>query len=258
MGHSLLSPEGLEVAQGIMGVCPQFDVLWDELTGQEHMYIYGCIKGLPSTEVGVHGTVLHQHACCRHARLHAWQHGSHAALCCVAVLLQQSKVADKGASLLEQVQLMSAANKRSQSYSGGMKRRLSVALALLGDPQLVFLDEPSTGVRARVHGMAWHGMAWHGMAWHGMAWHGMAWHGMAWHGMAWRGMAWHGMAWCGLHLAWRLLPASHVQAHWRAAATLNCAIAAVCVVLLRQAWTPSAAVRCGTPSTQPSSGQRSC
>jgi len=51
MGHSLLAADGLEVAQGVMGVCPQFDVLWDELTGQEHMYIYGCIKGLPSTEV---------------------------------------------------------------------------------------------------------------------------------------------------------------------------------------------------------------
>lgn len=51
MGHSLLAADGLEVAQGVMGVCPQFDVLWDELTGQEHMYIYGCIKGLPSSEV---------------------------------------------------------------------------------------------------------------------------------------------------------------------------------------------------------------
>ncbi len=51
LGHSLLAAEGLEVAQGVMGVCPQFDVLWDELTGQEHMYIYGCIKGLPSVEV---------------------------------------------------------------------------------------------------------------------------------------------------------------------------------------------------------------
>lgn len=56
------------------------------------------------------------------------------------------QVADKGASLLEQVQLTPAAKKRSASYSGGMKRRLSVALALLGNPQLVFLDEPSTGV----------------------------------------------------------------------------------------------------------------
>jgi ABC-type multidrug transport system ATPase subunit len=51
MGHSLLAADGLEVAQGVMGVCPQFDVLWDELTGKEHMYIYGCIKGLPSSEV---------------------------------------------------------------------------------------------------------------------------------------------------------------------------------------------------------------
>lgn len=50
MGHSLLAPGGLEVAQAVMGVCPQFDVLWDELSGREHMYIYGCIKGLGSRE----------------------------------------------------------------------------------------------------------------------------------------------------------------------------------------------------------------
>jgi ABC-type multidrug transport system ATPase subunit len=55
------------------------------------------------------------------------------------------QVTTKGADLLEQVQLTAAAKKRSGSYSGGMKRRLSVALALLGGPQLVFLDEPSTG-----------------------------------------------------------------------------------------------------------------
>ncbi len=58
---------------------------------------------------------------------------------------QTWQVVEKGADLLEQVQLTPAAAKRSGSYSGGMKRRLSVALALLGGPQLVFLDEPSTG-----------------------------------------------------------------------------------------------------------------
>eukprot|EP00882_Tetradesmus_deserticola_P025625 GHRQ01028162.1.p1 GENE.GHRQ01028162.1~~GHRQ01028162.1.p1 ORF type:complete len:441 (+),score=170.76 GHRQ01028162.1:350-1672(+) len=105
MGHSLLAPGGLEIAQAVMGVCPQFDVLWDELSGREHMYIYGCIKGLPAKEV-----------------------------------------TDQGSKLLEQVQLTPAAGKRSSSYSGGMKRRLSVALALLGSPQLVILDEPSTGM----------------------------------------------------------------------------------------------------------------
>jgi hypothetical protein len=35
-----------------MGVCPQFDVLWDELSGREHLTIYGHIKGLKFSEVG--------------------------------------------------------------------------------------------------------------------------------------------------------------------------------------------------------------
>lgn len=45
-----------------------------------------------------------------------------------------------------QVRLTYAANQRAGSFSGGMKRRLSVALALLGDPGMVFLDEPTTGM----------------------------------------------------------------------------------------------------------------
>ena len=34
-----------------MGVCPQFDVLWGELSGEEHLLIYGRIKGLPAAGV---------------------------------------------------------------------------------------------------------------------------------------------------------------------------------------------------------------
>jgi ABC-type multidrug transport system ATPase subunit len=45
-------------------------------------------------------------------------------------------------NLLSQVKLSEAAHIRAGSYSGGMKRRLSVAIALIGDPKLVFLDEP--------------------------------------------------------------------------------------------------------------------
>jgi len=40
------------------------------------------------------------------------------------------------------VKLTDAAKVRAGSYSGGMKRRLSVAIALIGDPKLVILDEP--------------------------------------------------------------------------------------------------------------------
>lgn len=45
-----------------------------------------------------------------------------------------------------QVNLTYASQQRAGSFSGGMKRRLSVAVALLGDPKLVFLDEPTTGM----------------------------------------------------------------------------------------------------------------
>lgn len=48
----------------------------------------------------------------------------------VAQLLSQSKITKVSAKM------------RSCSYSGGMKRRLSVAIALIGDPKLVILDEP--------------------------------------------------------------------------------------------------------------------
>ncbi|KAK1311874.1 ABC transporter A family member 2 [Acorus calamus] len=50
------------------------------------------------------------------------------------------------AKSLAEVKLTEAAKMRAGSYSGGMKRRLSVAIALIGDPKLVFLDEPTTGM----------------------------------------------------------------------------------------------------------------
>uniref|UniRef100_A0A8R7RD17 ABC transporter domain-containing protein n=1 Tax=Triticum urartu TaxID=4572 RepID=A0A8R7RD17_TRIUA len=104
-GHSVRSSAGMSNIRRMIGVCPQFDILWDALTAKEHMELFASIKGLPSSTI--------------------------------------KSVAEQS---LAQVKLSQAANVRAGSYSGGMKRRLSVAIALIGDPKLVFLDEPTTGM----------------------------------------------------------------------------------------------------------------
>jgi len=52
----------------------------------------------------------------------------------------------RGAELLERVGLVAAGDKRVGAYSGGMRRRLDLALALVHEPQVLFLDEPTTGL----------------------------------------------------------------------------------------------------------------
>lgn len=104
-GESLVATGGIDRIRASMGVCPQFDILWKELTGMEHMKIYGRLKGLDTNEVHT-----------------------------------------QAAQLLESVKLTDAAHTRTGAYSGGMRRRLSVAISLLGDPLVVYLDEPTTGM----------------------------------------------------------------------------------------------------------------
>ena len=48
--------------------------------------------------------------------------------------------------MLERFGLTDAADRRVAAYSGGMRRRLDIAMSLIGDPQLIFLDEPTTGL----------------------------------------------------------------------------------------------------------------
>jgi hypothetical protein len=50
-GESLRGEGGLDRVRSLMGVCPQFDVLWGELSGREHLIIYGHIKGLKPSKV---------------------------------------------------------------------------------------------------------------------------------------------------------------------------------------------------------------
>jgi len=59
------------------------------------------------------------------------------------------------AELLERFDLLDAARKPVASYSGGMKRRLDLAMTLLGDPRLIFLDEPTTGLDPRSRRTMW-------------------------------------------------------------------------------------------------------
>ncbi len=57
--------------------------------------------------------------------------------------------------LLEHFELTDAARRPVSTYSGGMKRRLDLAMTLLGDPQLIFLDEPTTGLDPRSRRGMW-------------------------------------------------------------------------------------------------------
>ena len=56
--------------------------------------------------------------------------------------------------LLQRFDLLDAADKRASAYSGGMRRRLDIAMSMVGEPRIVFLDEPTTGLDPRSrHGM---------------------------------------------------------------------------------------------------------
>jgi len=83
-----------------IGICPQHDILWDDLTVGEHLLFYARLKGVPSSQ-------------------------------------KRAKVIES----LERVRLVPFENRLTRGLSGGEKRRLSIAIALVGDPAVVFLDE---------------------------------------------------------------------------------------------------------------------
>ncbi|TDW94707.1 ABC-2 type transport system ATP-binding protein [Kribbella pratensis] len=57
--------------------------------------------------------------------------------------------------LLERFDLAEAADKAAATYSGGMRRKLDLAMTLVGDPQIIFLDEPTTGLDPRSRRTMW-------------------------------------------------------------------------------------------------------
>ncbi len=61
----------------------------------------------------------------------------------------------RAAELLDQFDLADAAAKTAATYSGGMRRRLDLAMTLVGNPRLIFLDEPTTGLDPRSRRTMW-------------------------------------------------------------------------------------------------------
>ncbi|WP_407319867.1 ATP-binding cassette domain-containing protein [Isoptericola halotolerans] len=60
--------------------------------------------------------------------------------------------------LLARFSLTDAADRRAGTYSGGMRRRLDIAMSLIGDPPIVFLDEPTTGLDPQARIDVWQGV----------------------------------------------------------------------------------------------------
>ena len=129
VAHS--APPDMEAIHGLIGACPQHDRLWPELTGREHLAFYGRLKGLAGARaMRVRAAeVLHVQSLVPQI-LH---------LCAAGPEL--AAAVDEG---LRSVSLTHVADQRSGRYSGGMRRRLSVAISFVGDPVAVYLDEPST------------------------------------------------------------------------------------------------------------------
>jgi len=63
--------------------------------------------------------------------------------------VSKAQARERAAELLERFDLVDAADRQAKTYSGGMQRRLDLAGSLVGDPQVLFLDEPTTGLDPR-------------------------------------------------------------------------------------------------------------
>ncbi|KAL2917059.1 hypothetical protein HK105_203491 [Polyrhizophydium stewartii] len=120
-------PITLPVWRQSLGVCPQFDVLFGPLTVRETLRLFMGIKG--ATVEG---------------RVGGAQPSSRSSL--------DNDYIDAVAS---DVELHSKLDAHVKTLSGGMKRKLSVAIALLGSPRIILLDEPTTGMDVAAQQRIW-------------------------------------------------------------------------------------------------------
>ena len=69
--------------------------------------------------------------------------------------LSSDKVKKRAQQLLEEFSLVDVADRLAKTYSGGMRKRLDVALSLIGEPEILFLDEPTTGLDPQSRNELW-------------------------------------------------------------------------------------------------------
>ncbi|HZC04639.1 MAG TPA: ATP-binding cassette domain-containing protein [Ktedonobacterales bacterium] len=69
--------------------------------------------------------------------------------------LSRAEGRKRASELLERFDLAGAGKQRPTTYSGGMRRRLDLAMTLIGEPRLIFLDEPTTGLDPRSRHTMW-------------------------------------------------------------------------------------------------------
>lgn len=76
----------------------------------------------------------------------------------VARLRHQANPKDLAAGLLDRFALSEAADRKATTYSGGMRRRLDIAMGLIGNPPVLFLDEPTTRLDPEGRREVWQGI----------------------------------------------------------------------------------------------------
>ncbi|WP_324383494.1 ATP-binding cassette domain-containing protein [Gordonia sp. (in: high G+C Gram-positive bacteria)] len=69
--------------------------------------------------------------------------------------LGTARAKERATQLLDQFDLADAADRRTVTFSGGMRRRLDLAASMIGDPKVLFLDEPTTGLDPRSRNTLW-------------------------------------------------------------------------------------------------------
>jgi oleandomycin transport system ATP-binding protein len=69
--------------------------------------------------------------------------------------LSRPRAKRRAAEMIEEFGLADAGGRAVKTYSGGMRRRLDLAASLLGEPQVLFLDEPTTGLDPRARNQVW-------------------------------------------------------------------------------------------------------